>query len=119
MVDDIKKDNWFVHLFRHFGGALKTAGTYIGDFAEEVFKAFLPILKGEAGKFVALLKDDAIRIAIAAASAATGPGGKVSYFAVEIGKAAAAQGIHIIKDHLVNLLREVVVAELKEKKIIP
>ena len=110
-----KPRNWFIRLFTKIGGVFKSSGVYVGDFAEDVFKAFMPIMKTTAAAFVTTLKEDAIQIVMQAEEQGGGTRAKISYFATELAKVAVKRGYAEVKDHWVNLLREVVIAELKNR----
>lgn len=99
------------------GGAKKVASVTV-DFSQDVFFAFKPLLETEAAEFVKDFRDIALKIVLQAAAQFTNNGDKVKFFAKELGKAAKTEGIHFLKDHLVNLLREVVVAEAKARNLI-
>jgi hypothetical protein len=109
--------NVFEVSFSKVGEFFAHAGNFLKGIAVNVWCAFYPLLKSEAALFVAEFKGDAIQIAIRAAGEATVKD-KIKFFGIEIAKVFLAKGKAEVRDHLVNLLREVVVAELKAKGIL-
>lgn len=113
-----QKKNFIIRFFEKIGGEAHKAVDYVADCAKDVFVAFLPLLKAEAGEFVRSYKDVAIKFAIEAAKMGGSSKNKIAYFGKEMLAHLKSQDITDVRDHLINLLREVVVAELKAKKVI-
>jgi hypothetical protein len=104
-------------IFSTIGGWFKSAGVYIKDVAIDIVTAFLPVLRSEAGKFVAEFKSHGIQIAIEAFKVGGTGLEKAKYFNEEMIKLLKAMGV-TYKDSVLNLLREICVTELKERGII-
>lgn len=110
--------SFVIQFARKIGGVFHKGADYVVEFSREVFDAFLPILKAESGEFVRDFKDFAEKTAILAAQQFTTNGDKIKFFAKEIAKEAKNRGIPFVKEHLVNLLREVTVSLLKAKGLL-
>ncbi|TRZ47997.1 hypothetical protein D4S03_10520 [bacterium] len=110
--------NWFEASLQKAQDMFKAAGSFLKGIGIDIWMAFYPLLKSEAALFVAEFKADAIAVAIQAFKAGGSPMDKVQFFGVEMAKIFLAKGKTAVADHLLNLLREVVVAELKAKNII-
>lgn len=116
-MEEVQKPNIIVRFLRALGGKIHAGADYVVDISKDVFEAFLPLLKTEAADFIRKYRDYAVKVVIDAASLATNKE-KMTYFSKQMVAYLKDNGVHIIKEHLLNLLREIVVTELKSKKMI-
>lgn len=115
---EVKKPNIIVRFLQMIGGKTHQAVDYVVDISKDILAAFLPFLRTEAAQFVKLYRDYAIKVALEAAKLCVSNKEKVAYFGKQMIAYLKSDGVMDVKDHLINLLREIVVAELKSKKLV-
>lgn len=114
----VKKANIVVRVLQFLGAKVHQTVDVVVDISKDVLVAFYPLLKSEAAHFVTSYKDFGIKVAIEAAKMSTTNKDKIAYFGKTMLEFLKKEGVTEVKEHLVSLLREVVVSELKSKNIL-